>query len=408
MQRSPDEHDVPHGTAGSTEESRHLVHESEERALPPAASKVLIVGGGIGGLSSAIALTARGIDVEIVEQNPKWDVYGVGIIQPGNAMRALHQLGLLDEALQAGFAMDGDRFFLADGTQLADNDFPRLVGPEFPGLNGITRPRLHEILTSAVKRSGAKVTLGHRVQTLAQDDAGVDVELTDGSSGRYDLVIGADGVFSQTRKLVFPDAPEPRYTGQAVWRYNLPRPPEVDKLTMYAGPEAKAGLVPLAPDLMYLLYIDTPGAAGAQLDPNTLADTLRDRLEHFGGQIAEVRDQITDSSKVVYRPVETVWVDPDWQRGRVALIGDAAHATSPHVGQGAAMALEDSVVLADELARADTLGDAFAGFGRRRYQRVRTIVEISEQIAQWEIERVRDADFVGLTMKSVMVTAEPI
>jgi 2-polyprenyl-6-methoxyphenol hydroxylase-like FAD-dependent oxidoreductase len=378
-------------------------------AVPPAASKVLIVGGGIGGLSSAIALTARGIEVEIVEQNPDWDVYGVGIIQPGNAMRALHQLGLLDQALEAGFAMDGDRFFLADGTQLADNDFPRIVGPDFPGLNGITRPRLHEILTTAVKRSGAKVTLGHRLKNLTETDEAVEVELTDGSSGRYDLVIGADGVFSQTRKLVFPDAPEPRYTGQAVWRYNLPRPAEVDKLTMYAGADAKAGLVPLAPDLMYILYIETPGGDKPRLlEPATLADELRGRLSSFGGQIAELRDLVTDSSKVVYRPIETIWVEPDWQRGHVALIGDAAHATSPHVGQGAAMALEDSVVLAEELAGADTLKDAFAGFGRRRYDRVRTIVEISEQIAQWEINHVRDADFVGLTMKSVMVTAEPI
>lgn len=377
--------------------------------MPPAASKVLIVGGGIGGLSSAIALTARGVEVDVVEQNPKWDVYGVGIIQPGNAMRALHQLGLLDDALAAGFAMDGDRFHLADGTQLSDAEFPRVVGPEYPGLNGITRPRLHEILTGAVKRSGAKVTLGHRVQSLTQNADGVEVVLTDGSSGRYDLVIGADGVFSQIRSLLFPEAPEPRYTGQAVWRYNLPRPAGVDKLTMYAGPESKAGMVPLAPDLMYLLYIETPGGdAPPHLDPSTLADQLRERLQPFGGQIAEIRDQITDSGKVVYRPIETIWVDPPWQRGRVALIGDAAHATSPHVGQGAAMALEDSVVLAEELERCPDLQEAFAGFGRRRYERVGTIVEISEQIAQWEIDRVRDGDFVGLTMKSVMVTAEPI
>jgi 2-polyprenyl-6-methoxyphenol hydroxylase-like FAD-dependent oxidoreductase len=377
--------------------------------VPPAASNVLIVGGGIGGLSSAIALTARGIEVEIVEQNPKWDVYGVGIIQPGNAMRALHQLGLLDQALEAGFAMDGDRFFLADGTQLTDSEFPRVVGPEYPGINGITRPRLHEILTDAVKRSGAKVTLGHRLTSLREDAGGIDVELSDGHSGRYDLVIGADGIFSQVRGLIFPEAPKPRYTGQAVWRYNLPRPSEVDKLTMYAGPESKAGMVPLAPDLMYLLYIETPGGdAPPQLDAETLAQELRSRLDGFGGKIAEVRDGITESSKVVYRPIETVWVEPPWQRGRVALIGDAAHATSPHVGQGAAMALEDSVVLADELAKADDLQAAFDGFGARRYERVRTIVGISEQIAQWEIDRARDGDFVGLTMKSVMVTAEPI
>ena len=146
----------------------------------------------------------------------------------------------------------------------------------------------------------------------------------------------------------------------------------------------------------------------ATLDPDTLAEELRSRLTPFSGKIAEVRDLITDSSKVVYRPIETVWVDPPWQRGRVTLLGDAAHATSPHVGQGAAMALEDSVVLAEEVARTDDLQEAFAAFGRRRYERVRAIVEISEQIAQWEIERNREADFIGLTMKSVMVTAEPI
>ncbi len=159
---------------------------------------------------------------------------------------------------------------------------------------------------------------------------------------------------------------------------------------MFAGLESKAGLVPLAPDLMYLLFIETPaGETPPQLDTDTLAEQLRARLAPFGGSIGELRDLITDSSKVVYRPIETIWVEPPWQRGRVTLLGDAAHATSPHVGQGAAMALEDSVVLAEELAAADDLHGAFAAFGRRRYERVRAIVEISEQIGQWEIERNR-------------------
>jgi 2-polyprenyl-6-methoxyphenol hydroxylase-like FAD-dependent oxidoreductase len=379
--------------------------------VPPAASRVLIVGGGIGGLSSAIALTARGVEVEIVEQNPEWDVYGVGIIQPGNAMRALHQLGLLDEALAAGFAMDGNRFCLQDGTMIADDDFPRIVGPRYPGVNGITRPRLHEILTSAVKRAGVPVKLGHRLSALSQDADSVHAELTDGTSSRYDVVIGADGIFSQVRSIAFPDMPAPKYSGQAIWRYNLPRPADVDKLVMYAGADSKAGLVPLAPDLMYLLFVENaPGQEAPTRDPEDLAADLRGLLDGYGGAIADVREGIDDSSQVVYRPIDTVWVAPPWHRGRVILIGDAAHATSPHVGQGAAMALEDSVVLAEELAQSDDLDTAFARFGERRYRRVRTVVEISEQIARWEIERTPPpvADPVALTMKSVMVTAEPI
>src|ERR1700685_3646052 len=115
----------------------------------PSDTRVLVVGGGIGGLSATIALRDRGVAVDVVELNPKWDVYGVGILQPGNAIRALDALGLADQAIAAGFALDGVGFLLADGRFLAANEHPRVLGPDYPGLNGITRPRLHEILTSA-------------------------------------------------------------------------------------------------------------------------------------------------------------------------------------------------------------------------------------------------------------------
>lgn len=375
----------------------------------PADTRVLVVGGGIGGLSATIALRARGVTVDVVELNPKWDVYGVGILQPGNAIRALDALGLADQAIAAGFAMDGDRFHLADGTLLADNEHPRVLGPDYPGLNGITRPRLHEILTSTVKRSGADIRLGMTVSALTQRGDGVDVTLTDGSTGRYDLVIGADGINSLIRSLVFPDAPAPQYTGQVVWRYNLPRPPEVDKLWMFVGTDGKAGLVPLSEDLMYLLLVEKPPDDAPLRPPrDQLATVLRQRLSEFGGMIARQRELITDADKVVYRPVEAVFVPAPWYRGRVVLIGDAAHATSPHVGQGAAMAMEDSLVLAEEITGTTDTDAALSGFMERRYDRVRTIVDVSMQIGRWEIDKVHDADFLGLMQKAVMTTAAPI
>jgi 2-polyprenyl-6-methoxyphenol hydroxylase-like FAD-dependent oxidoreductase len=371
--------------------------------------RVLVVGGGIGGLSTTIALTARGVAVDVVEINPKWDVYGVGILQPGNAIRALDQLGLAQQAIAAGFAMDGDRFHLADGTLLADNEHPRLLGPEYPGLNGITRPRLHEILTGAVKRSGADVKLGVTVDIVEQSDDGVTVTLTDGSRDTYDLVVGADGINSLIRQRVFPEAPVPEYTGQVVWRYNLPRPEEVDKLWMFVGADGKAGLVPLSRDLMYLLLVEKP-PANAPLRPpaDELAGLLRERLAEFGGMIARQRELITDPAKVVYRPVEVVFVDSPWYRDRVVLIGDAAHATSPHVGQGAAMAMEDAIVLAEEITGDGEIERALQAFMARRYDRVRTIVDVSMQIGRWEIDKVHDADFLGLMEKAVMTTAVPI
>ena len=171
--------------------------------------RVLVVGGGIGGLSSTIALRRAGVEVDVVELNPKWDVYGVGIIQPGNAIRALDQLGLGEEAIAQGFAIQGSTFRDGDGNVLGAVPAPPLLGDKYPGMNGMTRPRLHRIFQDAVRSSGAEVKLGVTVASFAHDDDGVDVTLTDGTSGRYDLVIGADGSTRSSAARSSPMPPSP-------------------------------------------------------------------------------------------------------------------------------------------------------------------------------------------------------
>lgn len=371
--------------------------------------RVLVVGGGIGGLSSAIALRRAGVEVDVVELNPKWDVYGVGIIQPGNAIRALDRLGLGEEAIAQGFAIQGSRFHDGQGNVLGAVPAPPLLGDRYPGMNGITRPRLHRIFQDAVEASGADVRLGVTVESLRQDDSGVDVALTDGATDRYDLVVGADGINSLVRRRVFPEAPEPEYTGQVVWRHNFPKPPAQDTLDTYVGVRGKAGLVPLAPDLMYMFVIERWPADDLDVPDERLPETMRERLDGYGGPIGELRDTlITEESEIVYRPVYSLLVPSPWYRGRVVLIGDAAHATSPHVGQGAAMAIEDAVVLSEEVTSSDDLAAALGRFMERRFDRCRRIWEISRQLGTWEIEEAHDADFVGLTIESVQLTAAPI
>ena len=320
-------------------------------------NRVLVVGGGIGGLCATIALRKQGIEVDVVEINPRWDVYGVGIIQPGNALRALDILGLAERCVAEGFPMKGSRQHHADGELIAEMDFPPPTGTTatLPPQNGITRPRLHNILTSAVLASGADVRTG---VTVSRSDA--DRRLPSsrpsrtGGVGRYDLVVGADGVNSLVRSMVFGPELKPEYSGQVVWRYNLPRYGDIDRIWMYAGSFGKAGLVPLAPDLMYLLLVEK---APDELPPDAeLANVLRERLAEYGGPIAEIRDQITDPERVVLRRIETILVPVPWYRGRVVLIGDAAHATSPHVGQGAAQAIEDGIVLAEEIVKRRSRG----------------------------------------------------
>ena len=359
--------------------------------------RILVAGGGIGGLSATIALRRAGYEVDVVEKNPAWDVYGVGIIQPGNALRALHALGLAHEAVAVGQPMRGDTTWNADGSILfADNDWPPLVEGLPPG-NGITRPGLHHILQTHTLESGAGVRTGVTFKALNDTGEGVEAEFTDGEQRSYDLVIGSDGLGSAVRTTVFGDRFRPRFTGQVCWRYNLPRVEGLEKIWVWIGETGTAGFCPLAPDLMYILTIEKPPAGEpVRLPTEGLAATYRRRLAQFGGLIRDHAELIVDDEAVVYRPVENVLLPPPWYRGRIVLIGDAAHATSPHCGQGAAQAIEDGIVLSEELQRhPGNPADALAAWQERRYERCRMVVEGSEAIGRWEMDHSLPIDPVA-------------
>lgn len=375
--------------------------------------KVLIVGGGIGGMVAAIALHQKNFTVEIVEVNPKWDVYGVGIIQLPNALRALATVGLADQALAAGYGMDAVAFYDYKGDLLYKIPQPRLAGPQYPASNALTRTRLHKMLQDAVHDAGINVRVGVTVSELEQKDDRVEVSFTDWTSDNYDLVIGADGIRSLVRSLVFGTQYQPGYAGQTCWRYNVPRPPEVDHFQLFLGQSGnKAGFIPLSQDIMYILLTEATRNSGdtwPRLAEETLAEAFRERLMEFEGPVARVRDRdITDSSQVVYRPFETILVPMPWYRNRIVLLGDAAHAMTAHIAQGAAMAIEDAVVLAEELATKPHLLQALDGYMERRFERCKTLVDISTTLCQGEINNDHTVDVAGLTGRSMQVAAAPI
>jgi 2-polyprenyl-6-methoxyphenol hydroxylase-like FAD-dependent oxidoreductase len=293
--------------------------------------RVLVVGGGIGGLSTTIALRRAGFTVDVVEKNPKWDVYGVGMIQPANALRVLHEIGLAEQCAAAGHPMYGDKTWLGDGeTFLVGHDWEPLVEGLPPG-NGIARPALHRILQDAVLGSGAEVRTGVTLTALEDDGEQVTAGFTDGDTRAYDLVIGADGLRSQVREMIFGPDVQPKFTGQVCWRYNLPRIEGLDHIWVYIGATGTAGFVPLGPDLMYMLMIEKPPAGESlRLPVEGLAATMRERLEQFGGPVAEHKDLIVDDAAVVYRPVENVVLPPPWHQGRVVVLGGRGKNPSPH------------------------------------------------------------------------------
>jgi 2-polyprenyl-6-methoxyphenol hydroxylase-like FAD-dependent oxidoreductase len=363
---------------------------------------ILVIGGGIGGLTAAIALRRDGHRVTVIERDPEWSVYGVGIIQQGNVLRAMRELGLLDDYLQAAVGFDFVAVHAPDGTLVAKVPSPRLV-EGCPANVGIGRRALHQVLGDRAIAAGAEVRLGVTAERLEDDGEGVTVRFSDGAEGRFDLVVGADGLHSQTRAELFPDQSGAEFTGQSVWRYNLPRPADLDALHVYNGPVG-AGLVPISDALMYL-YLTTPEPGNPRYERAGLAAAMRGKVPAALGELAQL---ITDDDAVVYRPLETVMVDGPWHKGRVVLLGDALHASTPHLGQGAGMAIEDSLVLAEELARRDTPEAAFAAYRERRFARCRYIVENSLAICRGQLGQGPPVDNARATAEMFQVVAEPI
>lgn len=373
-----------------------------------AASRILIVGGGFSGMAAAIQLRKLGAEVELVEIDPDWRNYGAGISLGGATLRAFRQLGVLDEFLAQGAASDGVALRLPHGQPIGELPTPRIAGPEVPGGGAIMRPVLARILAEATRASGTQVRLGCTFTAIEQDADGVSVTFTDGRRERYDLVIGADGLYSKTRGAVLPDAPTPQYSGQAVWRAVLPRPPELKTITMWMGGAVKPGVNPVSADELYL-FVTEHRPSNDFVDPATFADTLKALLAPFPDPLLQgLRAQITADSQIVFRPLEGMLVRGDWYRGRVVLIGDTVHATTPHLASGACIGLEDAIVLADELGKATTVPAALAAFQARRYERCRMVVDNSARLGQIEMEGGSKEEHGQIMRESLMALAQPI
>jgi 2-polyprenyl-6-methoxyphenol hydroxylase-like FAD-dependent oxidoreductase len=339
------------------------------------ARRVLVVGGGASGNAVTVLLRRAGVDVDLVEARPDWNATtGSGITLQGNALRVLRELGVWERVEASGFPF---------------------------GSLGVK-----QILIDAVRASGATVRLGTTAESLEQDADGVSARFSDGTEGRYDLVIAADGLNSATRAMIgITDRPEP--TGMAIWRTPAPRPESVVRTDIaYGGPAYIAGYCPTSEDTIYA-YVVEDCRPREGLDPAGYADEMRRLAQGYGGAWPEIVKHIDDPKKVNYTWFNRLLVEGSWHRGRVVLIGDAAHCCPPTVAQGAAMSLEDALVLAELLTGGrDWDDELFRAYYERRVHRVRAVVDASVQIGQWQLDRVRDADVPGLIMRTMNLLKE--
>jgi 2-polyprenyl-6-methoxyphenol hydroxylase-like FAD-dependent oxidoreductase len=363
-------------------------------------ANALIVGGGIGGMAAAISLAQRGVNVELIDIDPEWRVYGAGITITGPTLRAYRELGLLDAIAAKGAITSSSRMFRFDGVHLRDMDEPAIEAG-LPATGGIMRPILHELMREKVLSLGVTARLGLTVDSLENVSGGVDVSFSDGTSGRYDLVVGADSIHSGVRKLSFPHMSEPERTGQGCWRISIACPPGLDRGEFYFGHKNPVGITPCGTDTVYLWMLTEHVRREKHFDEAELFAQMKSQLAPFGGSAGWIHDNMTPDNWINYRPLSAKIQPRPWSDGRIVLIGDAVHATTPHLASGAGMAVESGIVLAQELERASSVEAGIAAYEERRYERCRDIVDTSIAIGTAQLGGARP-DEIGAMISAAL------
>lgn len=366
------------------------------------AKRVLVVGSGIGGATAAYTLRRAGLEVHCIDIKPSTPTVGTGICLLHNTMRALETIGLAKQFLDSGFAFQAFKQHDAAGRLLMSNPAP-------PGC-GMRRPELARILESAAQAAGAVLEKGLTVSGLVDRGAKVEVTLSDGREEAYDLVVAADGAYSKLRDHVFGPECRVRFAGQSAWRFNAPRPSEVDGFCLYRSADGKrtVGAIPTSKETCYLFFLES-SAEHLHMPDDQLDVLLRERLEAFSAPV--IRDslaQVSAPTQVALRPFDITLVPAPWHRGRVVLLGDAAHSPTPQMTSGAGLAIEDAVILAEYLTKAG-VPEALDAYTKRRFDRVKTVYDASLQLCLYEQEPVPNPQrSAALLLQTYQYLGEPM
>jgi 2-polyprenyl-6-methoxyphenol hydroxylase-like FAD-dependent oxidoreductase len=191
------------------------------------------------------------------------------------------------------------------------------------------------------------------------------------------------------RKLIFGDF-KTTYVGLSVWRYAFKRPADLDTGYIFFNKKHKMGVIPMTEDMCYIFLNSAEGD-----QPNIPEDQLVEKLKAYMSAypiplVQGLISQVTDAKLVNYRVLETLKMPAPWYKNRVVVLGDAAHTTIPQLGSGAALAIEDAVVLIEELQKEGEVSDVFERYMSRRYERCKMVVDVSETLGSWELLEYND------------------
>lgn len=323
--------------------------------------RVLISGGGIGGLALAIALARAGWRPLVVERAPQWAPLGAGLILGPHAVAVCRALGLTDRLPHHTV----ERLEIHDGAG-------RCLGQTDATYWNVHRADLHATLLEAAEPL-AEIRLGTTVTAVDSARA----TLSDGRTESADLIVGADGIRSGLRALLAPDV-QPRYAGYTCWRLVGPRTLPGDRIIERWAPGLRLGSVPLTDGRIYVF-----ACANAPAGQRDGADPWGELIARFAPMGPDVAAQLSAArgTPLLRHDIEELPA-PCWGTGRVTLLGDAAHAMTPNTGSGAAMALEDALALGLCLHAADSVEQGLAAYRQRRHARVVSAARTARQIGQ--------------------------
>lgn len=341
---------------------------------------VIIIGGGVGGLCTAIALQKIGIEATVYERAGTFGDVGSGLSLWANAISALRRLGPADGVIAAGAKIHHGQIRTRTGKILAQTgpgELEKMFGE--PSIV-IHRTALHQVLLDALPpetvRTGATCT------GLEQDREGVTAYFAGGRQARADVIVGADGVRSAIRRQLFP-AIELRYAGYTAWRGVVQTGDEIALgITSESwGCGNRFGILRLDAERVYW-FATANSAPGKTYGAEERKSLLQGIFQEWHHPVAHLIEQ-TPAASILHNDIYDVQPMARWSKGRVTLLGDAAHPTTPNMGQGACMAIESADVLAQCLSQNDDVETALAEYERRRRPRTARITNQS-----WQIGRV--------------------
>ncbi|QXA08211.1 FAD-dependent oxidoreductase [Acinetobacter pittii] len=372
---------------------------------------IAIIGGGIGGMCAAIQLKKLGKNVSLVEIKDTLKPIGAGITLSAATLRALKEIGVVQELFKVSGQFSQFDMYTSDGHKIAEAPIKPAVGAEdliATGI-GIMRTKFAEVLENKLHELGVNVILATTVDKLENNKDSVKVIFTNGHEQQFDLVIGADGIHSKIRQLIFPKAPKSTFTHQGAWRIIVPR--YFNNFSMLIGKTLKASFSPISDTQSYMCVLDHRENDDF-IEPHLWPEKLSGLLAEFGSVVQEVKADIDQgkikAEDILYRPLHTLLVEESWHEGRVVLLGDAVHSTTPHLASGAGLAIEGAILLSEELVKDQSLEDALNLYQQRHFDRAKMVINISTRLGELEMSNGSPVEHRELATKAFEALTQPL